>query len=197
MKSILLAAVAALSLTGTANAVTLLSENFENGFGVFTASGQVAVNNGFDYQACCGTTGSDLANHFAAFGGGQLPSGSIMSTSFGTTLGRVYTVTFDYGALGGGSEALTLSAGGSNIVVNAVANNNLDTTYTTTSFTFVGTGGTTTLSAFSSGAANVDAILDNVIVSAVPEPAAWAMMIGGFAVVGASMRRRSVKALAA
>jgi hypothetical protein len=38
--------------------------------------------------------------------------------------------------------------------------------------------------------------LDNVVLStsAVPEPASWAMMIGGFAVVGGAMRRvRSVK----
>jgi hypothetical protein len=35
---------------------------------------------------------------------------------------------------------------------------------------------------------------DNIVlneIAAVPEPASWAMMIGGFAIVGASMRRRS------
>ncbi len=41
---------------------------------------------------------------------------------------------------------------------------------------------------------NVDAFLDNVSVNAlpgaVPEPATWAMMIGGFALAGAAMRRR-------
>jgi hypothetical protein len=33
-------------------------------------------------------------------------------------------------------------------------------------------------------------VLDGVIGGAVPEPATWAMMIGGLALVGASMRRR-------
>jgi hypothetical protein len=40
---------------------------------------------------------------------------------------------------------------------------------------------------------NIGPLLDNValdVTAAVPEPATWAMMIGGFALVGASMRRR-------
>lgn len=32
--------------------------------------------------------------------------------------------------------------------------------------------------------------LDNVAISSVPEPASWAMMIGGFGLVGANLRRR-------
>jgi len=43
------------------------------------------------------------------------------------------------------------------------------------------------------GASSVDSIQDRIWVeasNAVPEPATWAMMIGGFAFVGASMRRR-------
>ena len=34
----------------------------------------------------------------------------------------------------------------------------------------------------------------NLEVSAVPEPASWAMMIGGFSLVGGAMRRRRVVA---
>lgn len=191
MKKIIFAMLAGVALTGTANAATVISEDFENGFGIFEASGNVAVANGAAYQPCCGTSGN-LTNNFAAFGGGNRPSGSILSTSFGTVLGRVYTVSFDFGALGGGSETLTVSAGGQQIVVAPVANNNLDQTFSSAFFTFVGTGSNATLSAFSGGVDNVDAILDNVTVSAVPEPAAWAMMIGGFALVGATSRRRKM-----
>ncbi len=35
------------------------------------------------------------------------------------------------------------------------------------------------------------AVLDNVSLSAVPEPASWAMMLGGFGMVGGAMRARS------
>lgn len=190
MKKIIIASLASFVLVSGAQAATIVSEDFENGFGIFTPTGEVAVANGAVYQPCCGTSGN-LTNNFAAFGGGNEASGSIMSTSFGTILGRLYTVTFDYGALGAGSESLTVSAGGSQTVVNPVANNNLDQTFTTTSFSFVGTGSSATLSAFSGGVDNVDAILDNVSVTAVPEPATWAMMLGGFGMLGAAARRRS------
>jgi hypothetical protein len=37
----------------------------------------------------------------------------------------------------------------------------------------------------------IDAIeVSNFSITPVPEPASWAMMIGGFAIVGAAMRRR-------
>ncbi len=41
---------------------------------------------------------------------------------------------------------------------------------------------------------NVGPLLDNVVldIAPVPEPASWALMIGGFALAGASMRRRKV-----
>ena len=37
-------------------------------------------------------------------------------------------------------------------------------------------------------------IIGDSVVGAVPEPATWAMMIGGFGIAGASMRRRRNKA---
>jgi hypothetical protein len=51
----------------------------------------------------------------------------------------------------------------------------------------------------SSSTGSVDGLLDNISVSgAVPEPAAWTMMLAGVAAVGAGlrMRRKSVVALA-
>ncbi|MBS3960497.1 MAG: PEP-CTERM sorting domain-containing protein [Sandarakinorhabdus sp.] len=37
---------------------------------------------------------------------------------------------------------------------------------------------------------NIGPILDNVLVTQVPEPATWAMLIAGFGLVGFAMRRR-------
>jgi hypothetical protein len=42
----------------------------------------------------------------------------------------------------------------------------------------------------SRSADNIGPIIDNVVVSQVPEPASWAMLIAGFGLVGATMRRR-------
>lgn len=49
--------------------------------------------------------------------------------------------------------------------------------------------GTFNLSSITSGAAQIRI---SAVTAAVPEPATWAMMIGGFGIVGASMRRRKV-----
>jgi hypothetical protein len=57
-------------------------------------------------------------------------------------------------------------------------------------------GGSLTFSFWTASNDNVGPILDNVSLdiaapgAAVPEPATWAMMIGGFALAGAAMRRR-------
>ncbi|MBT2188181.1 PEP-CTERM sorting domain-containing protein [Sphingobium sp. H33] len=70
---------------------------------------------------------------------------------------------------------------------------NLDTLFTHFSYTFTTAGGRLDLQFdnYLSDTTDVDAFLDNVRVSgAVPEPATWAMMIGGFALAGTAMRRR-------
>ncbi|MBN8832679.1 MAG: PEP-CTERM sorting domain-containing protein [Sphingomonadales bacterium] len=62
-----------------------------------------------------------------------------------------------------------------------------------TLFARTGNAGSVSFSFATNSADNVGPLLDNVsldISSAVPEPATWAMMIGGFALVGAAMRRR-------
>jgi len=57
------------------------------------------------------------------------------------------------------------------------------------SVNFLATGATTI--AFTNGNVGDNALgLDDVSISAVPEPASWAMLIGGFGLTGAAMRRR-------
>jgi len=55
--------------------------------------------------------------------------------------------------------------------------------------------GTVAFNFWAEGGDNIGPILDNVSldISAVPEPATWAMMIGGFALAGAAMRRRKAE----
>jgi len=173
----------------------VLSEDFGSGtFGIFTpsATGNVSINTGNGYAPCCQTTGSGpaMANYFAAFGDDNQPSGSLsLTTAFNATVNQAYELAFDLGALGGGSESFTFTVNGVPTTLTATANPNLDTTFTRYTYNFIGAGATT-LSFMSGGVANVDAILDNVTISAVPELEVWAMMLFGFGAIGLQMRRR-------
>jgi len=64
--------------------------------------------------------------------------------------------------------------------------------WTAQSFSFLAGGPSTTITFTTNGTAqNVfGPALDNVSAVAVPEPAAWAMMLAGFGLVGGAMRRR-------
>lgn len=190
-----LAAVLALGTAGAANAAVIVSEDFESGPGAFTLTGNVGLATGASYNPCCGTP-IDASNTFVAFGGGNLPSG-LASAGFNTVLGSTYTVAFDYGAISrfGGTDPLTFTVAGQNFVFSAPANNTL--AFTAGSFTFIGTGGSTSLVVTSGGVNNVDAIVDNISVAgAVPEPGVWALMILGFGMVGGAIRRSKPARLA-
>ena len=64
----------------------------------------------------------------------------------------------------------------------------------TTSYTAQTTGQVELAFQFSGlGSTAADFAVDNVSMQAVPEPATWGMMIMGFGVVGAAMRRRATK----
>ena len=191
LKRYIMGAVAALAFSSSASsanaATTIISEDFEATPYNFTFNGNVFLANGAIYGPCCGTP-ADTSNTFVAFGGGNAPSGNILSTSFNTFLGSLYTVNFDFKAFGGGSESLTFQVGSQTHTVNPIADNTLN--FSSASFNFLGTGALTTLKVFSGGVNNVDAAVDNITISAVPEPELWAMMIFGFGLIGLQMRRR-------
>ena len=171
-----------------------------SGWGVFPGTEIVAVA-GSDYIPCCGVTGTaaQLANHFAAFGGGNLPNISTLSQIFDTVTDQRYVLSFDAGALGGGNQTsfvdLFEADGGRLIASNSAvltANNNLGSTFRHFTLAFTAASGITRVAfRVDPFTDSVDGILDNVSVSAVPEPAAWALMLFGFILVGGAMRRRA------
>lgn len=127
--------------------------------------------------------------------------GSIYQT-FNTVAGNGYTLTFSYSHnLFGGDPSASADFGlydgvfGSLLAPfgsfshNSGTSTNLD--WQNFTFSFVAASAQTTL-AFgnSAGGNNAGVLLDNIAVNAVPEPAAWALMIMGFGLVGGAVRRR-------
>ena len=207
MKVWIKAALAATALTVAASgaqAATIVNGNFETpGAGIpgWTVSPgtEIFVLPGSAYVPCCGATGTpaDLANNFVTFGAGNVANTSKLSQIFSTIAGQLYTVKFDFGVMGGGVQTLfaeVLNAGGPTITAGnwtRTANNNLSTTFGTSSLSFVAGSTSTELTFKVDPATNsVDGILDNVSIAAVPEPATWLMMILGFGLVGGAMRYR-------
>jgi hypothetical protein len=111
-------------------------------------------------------------------------TGAIAQT-FATEAGKVYRISLDYTQNGSGKTADVVV--GTSILTTLEASSAWQS-WTTT---FVGTGDPTTLViAEILGGSNAGVILDNISVTAVPEPATWAMLITGFGMVGYGLRRR-------
>ena len=125
-----------------------------------------------------------------------------ISQAFTTTPGQSYLLTFAYGNNpGSGPAGASVTVFGSSSLLSALVfhdtstNGNLN--WNVYSASFIANSETTTL-AFNTtlGGNNGGVLLDAVAVSAVPEPATWAMMIFGFAGIALMAYRRSRKSAA-
>jgi len=128
-----------------------------------------------------------------------------ISQALNTVIGQTYTVTFAYSRNAAGAPdpaTADVSAGGNVFHVSAANDPALfgyggHMLWQTGAFSFVGTGhDTIQLQATVPG--NGGVFFDNVsVMGGAPEPAAWALMIGGFGLAGASLRRRRAATAAA
>jgi choice-of-anchor C domain-containing protein len=122
----------------------------------------------------------------------------VLSQSFATTAGKSYLVSFDLSSnpdLSAPRDLLVSIDGGAPIVFTHPGSTGSDAAgmnWTAQSFSFLAGGPSTMITFTTNGTAqNVfGPALDNVSAVAVPEPAAWAMMLAGFGLVGGAMRRR-------
>jgi choice-of-anchor C domain-containing protein len=110
-----------------------------------------------------------------------------------TIAGKRYAVSFDISSNPDRSYAKSMLVGfGSQTPVEVTFTGPISRPlqWRTVTLNFVANAPTTQLSFRSTTAGPSGMALDNVSANVVPEPATWAMMIAGFGVVGAMMRRR-------
>lgn len=204
MKALILASLLAFAAT-PASAAAIVNGSFEAGFDIApgsfrtVASGNSSAISGWtvggagvDYigtywQAEAGRRSIDLS---------ALNAGSV-SQSLTTVIGQAYKVAFYLsgnpdGGLGQkmATVAATGYAPGSFIYTVGGANSHTNMLWERFSYTFRAAATTTQLSFTSATPTAFGPALDNVSISAVPEPAMWATMIAGMALVGAAARRR-------
>jgi choice-of-anchor C domain-containing protein len=208
MKKRIFAAAVALSLAGSANAAVIINGSFETGRnpGTFTPTGATSpsitgwkiLSGSVDYigtywAASDGVRSIDIAGN--AIG--------TLAQSFATVAGKAYQISFDLASnpMGGVNPRNLLVSidGGAAQIFSHPGSTGRDLAgmnWLSNSFTFVASTALTTLS-FSTDATarNVyGPALDNVTIidaaNAVPEPAAWAMVLMGMGLVGGAMRRR-------
>ena len=203
MRNVLFALAAIAAVPTAAGAASIANGSFEDGTdpGVFTTVGTGQTNiTGWDvlsgsvdyigsyWQASDGTRSVDLSGNSI---------GTLGQTVTGLTAGQSYRVTFDVSRNpDGGVNPRTgiFSANGQdfNFAYSDATSNRADMKWATVSYTFLATGATALISFASdaSGGCCYGPALDNVRIDAVPEPASWALMLGGFGLLGATIRRR-------
>lgn len=209
MRKIMLATIAAVTLPAVANAASIVNGSFEDGTnpGTFTTvtvgqtniTGWDVLSGSVDYigsywQASDGVRSVDLSGNSI---------GTLGQTVTGLTAGQSYKVTFDVSRNpDGGTNPRTgvFSANGQtfNFAYSDATNTRANMKWQTVSYTFLATGSTALISFASdaTGGCCYGPALDNVRIDAVPEPSSWALMLGGFTLLGAAVRRRPVTAIA-
>jgi PEP-CTERM motif len=196
--------IAALALVPLASQANLLvNGDFENivpstGWSSTATTGFQDINT---YRACCAPNGNYASGANVAFFGWDNLVGGTIWQDIATTVGQIYTLSFDYGAIARPRlQTMTVSAlgglGFSNVLasanLNAVGSNNLSTITSPYSYTFIADSTNTRILFADTSAltASVDGVIDNVAVN-VPLPATFALF--GLGLVGMGFLQRRMK----
>jgi len=207
MRKLAIALAALTAFTAPTQAAVILLDTFDTenggvtalnytGFANFTVNGQVDLVASGDYDITCtgscvdldGTNGpGELESASFAHNAGDFIRLSVLLGGSQRTLNGLDTLTYGFHSTSDGNITGTLP----------IASTDLFNIY---NFDYVFTGsGTFYFTLGTTSADYVGPLVDAVgleltprprDVDPVPEPATWAMMIGGFALVGSAMRRR-------
>ena len=222
MRSFKFAAVAGVATAlvlgaGSAFAAPVYTENFNNSAFVgssiglkgsdltsdrFGATDYYSINN-FDGFTFSGTT--PLLAQATGTGDGALelnePSGAASVTLTGLVSGQAYDFSFLLSGDNRPGEAyvLNVNLGGNTTTINGVDGASGSNLGTVEHIGFTPTGTTESLILSQASTTAASPVLDNLSVSAAPEPGVWALMIAGLAMMGGALRlrRRQVGAVAA
>ncbi|NRR30537.1 PEP-CTERM sorting domain-containing protein [Oxalobacteraceae bacterium] len=182
-----------LAASSAAQAVTIFSDNFDtDGLGTNTTSfgGGWVVSGG-----TVDTIGNYNFYDFLPGNGryidldGSSAQAGLFSLSIGLSAGTSYTASYSIAGnqRNYGSDMVDVNFGSNMLSHNMGAAD----PFSTMSIMFTpSVSGVYTLSFQNQGGDNVGALLDNVSITAVPEPGTYAMLLAGLAAVGVAARRR-------
>ena len=191
MMKALLAGATALALSAGAHAATVFSDNFDADALLLNSvpTGWTIGNAGaVDVIGAPGFFDLIPGNgHYVDLDGSNGTAG-LLETSFATAVGTTYTATFQLGGnqRDGNSDPVTVMLGSTSLTLPIGPTDG----FTTYSISTTATGGTLQLSFLDGRGGNVGALLDNVAVSTVPEPAGLSLLVAGIAALGFAARRR-------
>jgi hypothetical protein len=199
-RSFQLATLAAtLVATFPAQAAVVFSDNFDSyapassvpwsGGGTWTTGNSVDLVKSGEYNLTCAGGGGNCVDLSGSSPGSI---SKVLSLAAGT-----YLLSFDYtgnqlDSIGGPwpPAGFTASIGSLTANIGPLANNS--NVFQSYSNWFTVNGSPVTLTFSQQGGNNYrGSILDNVLISSVPEPTTWAMMLLGFGMIGFGVRRRT------
>jgi choice-of-anchor C domain-containing protein len=217
-----LAGLSILAAASSVNAATIVNGGFESSTLTPAEQTQMA-NQGFATLAAGSTSltgwsigggGIDYIGSYWAPAGGThsidlnaLTAGSIFQT-ISTVVGQAYEVSFDLAGNPDGAPVVKLAIAdatglpGAAYLFDTTGKTKTNMGWTQLTYDFTADSTSTTLTFSNSNQTGFKtpygAALDNISISAVPEPATWAVMLIGFGGLGAAMRsRRSRRAVVA